>query len=272
MEDESREKIIYKELSYVVNGCIFDVHNELGPGLREECYQKAIERRLAEVNVRTIAKPAMRRELVLHGEVADVFEPDLIAAECIILELKAQPEPFAPENFTQILSYLKSWGFRLGLLVNFGQSQAVIERVPYTPVASQVEESYDFIKELITPELRPALVQVREGLLGIHHQFGAGYADTTYRKLVEIELRHRGLACLAEAVVTPTFHGLNLPASPISPLVVEGQILVEVQALRENVSATAIRTMQTHLRVSGCTFGLIAVFGKAHFIIRGVRP
>jgi hypothetical protein len=30
--------------------------------------------------------------------------------------------------------------------------------------------------------------------------------------------------------------------------------------------------MQTHLRVSGCTFGLIAVFGKTHFIIRGVRP
>jgi hypothetical protein len=34
------QKIIHKELSYRVNGCIIDVHNEVGPGLREECYQK----------------------------------------------------------------------------------------------------------------------------------------------------------------------------------------------------------------------------------------
>ncbi len=266
------EKIVFKELSYVVNGCIFDVHNEVGPGLREECYQKAMERRLAEANLVALAKPATRRELLHHGEVADVFEPDLLVAHRIILELKAQPEPFAPENFTQILSYLKFWDFQLGLLVNFGQSQAVIVRVPYTPVASQVEENYDFIKELITPEPRPTLVQVREGLLAIHDQFGAGYGDTTNRKLVAIELQHRGLTCVAETIVTPTFHGLNLPASPISPLVVQGMILVEVQALQENVSATAIRTMQTHLRVSGCAFGLITIFGKTHFIIRGVRP
>jgi len=37
------DKIIERELSYRVNGCVFDVHNEVGPGIREECYQKAME-------------------------------------------------------------------------------------------------------------------------------------------------------------------------------------------------------------------------------------
>lgn len=36
-------EIIHKELSFNIVGCLFDVHNELGPGLREECYQKAVE-------------------------------------------------------------------------------------------------------------------------------------------------------------------------------------------------------------------------------------
>ena len=41
-------KIIARELSYDVNGCIFDVHNEVGPGVREECYQEAMEIRFTE--------------------------------------------------------------------------------------------------------------------------------------------------------------------------------------------------------------------------------
>ncbi len=33
-------EIIHKEISFAVNGCIFDVHNNVGPGDREESYQK----------------------------------------------------------------------------------------------------------------------------------------------------------------------------------------------------------------------------------------
>ena len=35
-------EILHKELSFLVNGCIFDVHNRVGPGLREETYQKGL--------------------------------------------------------------------------------------------------------------------------------------------------------------------------------------------------------------------------------------
>lgn len=65
--------IIEKELSYRLTGCIFDVHNEVGPGLREECYQKAMEIRLGQAAIPFIAKPHTRRELAWLDEVADVF-------------------------------------------------------------------------------------------------------------------------------------------------------------------------------------------------------
>lgn len=52
--------IVERELSYIVNGCIFDVHNDVGPGVREECYQKSMEIRLAEEDVSYLAKPYTR--------------------------------------------------------------------------------------------------------------------------------------------------------------------------------------------------------------------
>ena len=69
------EKIIHKELSYRVNGCIFDVHNEVGPGVREECYQKAMEHRLLQAGIPFVPKPKTRTEFEYRGVVVDVFEP-----------------------------------------------------------------------------------------------------------------------------------------------------------------------------------------------------
>ena len=99
-------EIIHKELSYQLVGCIFDVHNEVGPGVREECYQKAMEHRLRDGRIPFIAKPATRCELIYRGEVVDIFEPDFVVAEKMILELKHQVEGFVPENESQVLNYL----------------------------------------------------------------------------------------------------------------------------------------------------------------------
>src|SRR5205809_304268 len=124
------DKILQKELSYQVVGCVFDVHNEVGPGLREECYQKAMEHRLSQSGIPFIAKPATRREFIYRGQSVDVFEPDLVVADRIVLELKHHPDGFAPENLSQTISYLKFWKLELGLLINFAMDSAIIERVP----------------------------------------------------------------------------------------------------------------------------------------------
>ena len=265
------DKIIHKELSFKIVGCLFDVHNEVGPGLREECYQKAVELRLALAGIPFVAKPATRRELIYRGEVADVFEPDLLVAEQIILELKHLSDGFAQANFTQLLSYLKFWNWQLGLLVNMAMDRCRVERLPFAPVIVTPEEDYSFIESVIRPEDRPLLRTIRESLLEIHRSIGLGYADTTYRSLLGIELGHRGCNYLWQPEVLPTFRERQLPFSRISPFVVEGRVCVQVEAIYDEVSARAVRTMQTHLQLTGCRIGFIAVFGKNRFLIRGVR-
>jgi len=37
-----RDDLIYPELSYKINGILFDVYNELGPGHKEKYYQAAV--------------------------------------------------------------------------------------------------------------------------------------------------------------------------------------------------------------------------------------
>ena len=265
-------EILHKELSFAVNGCIFDVHNKVGPGLREETYQKGLEIRLTEKGLPFVAKPHTRRELIHRGEIADIFVPDFVVADRMILELKAQREGLNRVNFMQTLNYVKCWGFALGILANLAEAKAVIERVPYDPRQVTATEDYEFIKPLLTPSVREDLLIVRESLLAIQGEFGIGYWDTTYRSLVDIEVRHRGLACRRNLEVTATMDGRELPASVITPLLIGSEILVEVEALHEEITARAIRTMQTHLKLTGARIGIIVNFGKDRFEIRGVRP
>jgi GxxExxY protein len=265
-------EIIHKDISFAVNGCIFDVHNNVGPGVREESYQKGMEISLAHRGLPFIAKPHTRRELLHEGEVADIFEPDFVIADRLILELKAQREGLSRINFMQTLNYVKFWGFSLGLLANFAEARAVIERVPYHPRQVAITEEYGFIKPFLTPSTREDLRVVRDSLLAVHREFGVGFWDTTYRNLADIEFRHRGLKCRRNLEVTPRLHGRELPSSPITPLLIGSDLLVEVESLHEEVTGRAIRTMQSHLELTQARIGIVVNFGKDRFEIRGVAP
>ncbi len=265
------DKLIHRELSYLVNGCIFDVHNEVGPGLREECSQKAMEHRLNQAQIPTFGKPKTRKEFVYRDVVVDVFEPDLLIPDRIAIELKHHPQGLALANFTQVLSYLKFWNLRLGLLVNFAMDKAIIERVPFESRIADVFEDYDYIPDNIGIEHRETLRRIRESLHEINSQIGIGYPATTYRNLSIVEFRSRGLNCQTDVEVTPVFRERRLPYSSISPLVVDGRVCVQIEAIQDDISARAIRTMQTHLRLTGCDIGIVACFGKNKFLLRGVR-
>ena len=265
-------EIIHKELSYQPVGCIFDVHNAVGPGVREECYQKAIEHRLRDSRIPFIAKPATRRELIYRGEVVDIFEPDFVVAEQAILELKHQVEGFVPENESQVLNYLKFWNLELGLLANFALDKAFYHRIPRQPSPPLYSENYDHIAALTQPEHKPTLRAIRDGLFEIFQMIGLGYTATTYQKIALVEFRWRQLAVTTELVVEPIFKERRLPHSPISPFIVDGMVCVQVDTINDDVSARLIRTMQTHLRLTGMKLGIVASFGRHQLTLKGVRP
>ena len=92
------------------------MHRLLGPGLLESIYEKAL---LYELKLRglvahsQVTVPVQYKDLTIEGQRLDILvEPG------VIVEVKAV-SAWREEHQAQLISYLKSTGNRLGLLINF---------------------------------------------------------------------------------------------------------------------------------------------------------
>ena len=121
--------LIFADLTYKIRGCLFNVYNELGYGHKERVYQKALAKEFEEQKV------SFEKELGLRvkykGQLVGRYRPDFVVDNKVILELKAVE--FMPKSFeTQLIHYLKSTGYKLGLLINFGSPKLMIRRLVWT--------------------------------------------------------------------------------------------------------------------------------------------
>lgn len=104
------------------------VHNALGRGFTEKVYQEALAIEFQE------RKIPFQREVEIHAmykgnTLSATFIPDFICYDKIIVELKAVQE-LEDMHRAQALNYAKIAGFNLALLINFGESRLVAERLP----------------------------------------------------------------------------------------------------------------------------------------------
>ena len=96
----------------------FTVHNILGPGFKEKIYEKAF---CLELELRKLKfeceKPIQVK--YKHWQIPGQ-KVDLIVEGLVLVELKAVPR-LRPIHRRQALSYLRTMGLRLALLMNFNR-------------------------------------------------------------------------------------------------------------------------------------------------------
>ncbi|NPV02271.1 MAG: GxxExxY protein [Brevinematales bacterium] len=104
------------ELSHEIIGYAIELHKNLGPGLLESLYEKAMIYELKTNNVKFVSQPVIPVFYKNHkiGE----HRLDLLIEDTIIVELKSV-ERHDPVFEAQLLSYLKIADKKLGLLINF---------------------------------------------------------------------------------------------------------------------------------------------------------
>jgi GxxExxY protein len=100
-----------------VIGAAIEVHRELGPGLLESAYQRALayELQLRKVPFeQQLLCPLRYKDLVID----DAYRLDFLVAESVVVELKTV-DSLLEVHEAQVLSYLRFTRCHIGLLLNF---------------------------------------------------------------------------------------------------------------------------------------------------------
>jgi GxxExxY protein len=107
----------YNSITERIIKCAIEVHKELGPGLMESVYEVCMKKTL--IDERLFVKSQVILPVVFKGTQLDKeFILDLLVEDEIILELKSV-EIVLPVHESQLVTYLKLSGKKLGLLINF---------------------------------------------------------------------------------------------------------------------------------------------------------
>lgn len=122
------DKVIYKDLSYDIVGCFYEVYNELGPAHKEQVYHKSLKISFELKNIKYEGEP--RLKIKFKNKEVGVYVPDFIIEDKVLVEIKsvlAMPKVFEK----QLYYYLRGTKYKLGYLVNFGGDKLDVRRRVY---------------------------------------------------------------------------------------------------------------------------------------------
>jgi len=110
--------VLFKDESYQLVGACFEVYKEQGCGFLEPVYQECLAMELEIQGIPFEEQVALA--LDYKGQpLQQIYKTDFVCFGKIILEIKSVSK-LADEHRAQVHNYLKSTGYKLGLLVNFG--------------------------------------------------------------------------------------------------------------------------------------------------------
>ena len=261
--------VIYPNLSYTVQGAFYDVYNELRYlDLSEEGWESAL---MIALEVRELAaQRQVEYDLHYKGYRIGRFFLDVLVDDRLLLELKATDRLLSIDT-SQVITYLKVTGLKLGILVNFGANRLKFERIPnfvsqrHACLSSQaaVQASDHLIYPELTGELRSTLYEV-------HGELGPGFMHMHYRRSAQIELRMRSIPFEMKKEVVIQFHGHPIETRETRLLIVDNKVLVAPIAVREITSKLRGRFRQ-YLRLFDLDVGLVANFHSPSLQIETVR-
>lgn len=105
------------DISYKIRGAIYNVYSALGPGLLESAYEATLIYELQQKGLRVRSQVPL--PLIYNDIKMDVgYRVDLIVNDKVLTEIKSVENLIAVHH-KQVITYLKLFGIKLGILVNF---------------------------------------------------------------------------------------------------------------------------------------------------------
>ena len=116
------------DLTYKINGAIFEVNKVLGAGFLEKVYENALLFELRNIGLKVKAQAPI--DINYKSKLVGKYFADIVVEDLVILEIKAV-ESLQKIHEAQLLNYLKATKYKIGLLINFTHPKAEIKRFVY---------------------------------------------------------------------------------------------------------------------------------------------
>jgi GxxExxY protein len=145
------------ELTYQINGCAMAVHRKLGPGFREDTYQRGLEAHLTDKNIPFEAQKLYEvHETAGQNCLIGYYIPDFVVDGKVVVEIKAL-KGTDNSHLAQVIGYLAVTGCSIGLLINFGERSLIHCRilVPRNIQEHQVNRQWLFVPDWLKPAEEP---------------------------------------------------------------------------------------------------------------------
>lgn len=121
-----RKDIIYPDLSYTINGILFEVFRQLGGGHRESYYQKAVAAALSEKNIKFTEQYYI--PLKFNDKIVGKYYLDFLIENKIVLEIK-RGKFVTARIIDQTNQYLKTSNLKLGIIACFTYNGVFPKRI-----------------------------------------------------------------------------------------------------------------------------------------------
>jgi GxxExxY protein len=110
------------DLTKMIIGCAYKVHNTLGAGFLEKVYENALRIELEKLGRRVKQQEPVN--VIYEGQVVGEYFADLWVDESVVIEVKAV-QTLVKRHEVQLVNYLTATNIDNGLLLNFGSSVEV---------------------------------------------------------------------------------------------------------------------------------------------------
>jgi GxxExxY protein len=115
-----------QDVTFKIIGAAMNVHNALGPGLKEIAYHKAMSLELERAELGFEEEKAV--DIHLDGSSVGLLYLDHLVEATVVVEEKAFSHLPTEEEQAQVITYLAATRFPVGVLLNFGRMRLEYRR------------------------------------------------------------------------------------------------------------------------------------------------
>jgi len=139
----------YDELTYRIIGYAMAIHRKLGPGYRENTYQRDLEAHFTDTGLVFEGQKLLEVYDSSKGEqLIGYYIPDFLVENTVVVEIKAL-RGLDNSHLAQVIGYLAVTGCPIGLLINFGTRSLQYRRIfpPKDITEHRVNQQWLFVPD-----------------------------------------------------------------------------------------------------------------------------